>query len=82
MCRKQLIFLYTSPYEHLKYNMEKRFELLMCACKRENMLKFVFSGNLSEPYNKIFNNDCLFYITVVGKNIVSYILSIIVARVT
>ena len=30
------------------------------------MLKFVSSGILSEPYNQIFNNDCLFYITGVS----------------
>ena len=42
----------------------------MHACKRENMLKFVSSGKLSEPYNKIFNDDCLFCITAVGSNAV------------
>ena len=50
--------------------MENRFELLMYACKRENILKFVSTGKLSEPYNKIFNNDCLFCITAVGSNAV------------
>ena len=48
----------------------KRFELLMYACKRENILKFVSSEKLSEPYNKIFNNDCLFCITAIGNNAV------------
>ena len=42
----------------------------MYACKRENILKFVSSGKLSKPYNKIFNNDSLFCITAVGNNAV------------
>ena len=42
----------------------------MHACKRENMLKLVSSGKLFEPYNIIFNDDCLFCITAVGSNAV------------
>ena len=47
-----------------------------CRPKRENILKFVFSGELSELYTciykiyKILNNDCLFCITAAGSNAV------------